>query len=400
MHVLKTSLVIASLALLAAAPATNPKKTAKANNAFAFDLYHEITKTEAGNVFFSPFSISTALAMTYAGADSTTATEIQNTMHFGPNTDAFHISYGEYLKQLDKNADGNIQLRIANRLWGEKTYVLKSSFINLNAQAYDSPLILVDFRNEPNDSRIEINNWVADRTEQRIKDLIPPRAITTDTRLVLTNAIYFKGDWLFRFDKKITKEQEFYLAKGKTKKTPFMNIKGAFSFSGNDKYKMIQLPYKGEKQSMVVVLPNKPEQLSEIEKTFTDSNFEQLNQGYKPNVILRLPKFKITIPLGLNGALHEMGIRQAFTDFADFSKMTKVNNLKITDVVHKAFIEIDEEGTEAAAATAVVIGLKTTAATEIRTEEFIADHPFLFYIIDNETKAILFMGRIMEPIIE
>jgi serpin B len=388
------------LVLMAAAPATNPKKIAKANNAFAFDLYHEITKTEEGNVFFSPFSISTALAMTYAGADSTTADEMQKAMHFGSNTEEFHASYGAYLRQLNENADGNIQLRIANRLWGEQSYALKKSFLDMNMQAYNSPLMQVDFMYQPDASRKEINNWVADKTEQRIKDLLPEASITTDTRLVLTNAIYFKGDWLYKFDKKKTKEQTFYLADGTTKKTPFMNFEGAFNFYGNGEYKMIQLPYKGEKHSMVVVLPNDPEKLDAIEKTFSAEDFAPLDYQYKPEVILSLPKFKITIPLGLNGPLQNLGIKTAFTSHADFSNMTEQNNFMISDVFHKAFIEIDEEGTEAAAATAVVVVQTSSIAKPPKPEEFIADHPFLFYIIDNETMAILFMGRIMEPIIE
>ena len=403
MHFMKTPLALASLVLLAAVP-SNPSQNvndiAANNNVFAFDLYHQITTTQKGNIFFSPFSISTALAMTYAGANNTTAVEMQQTMHFGPNTDEFHSSYGAYLRQLDQNADGNIQLRIANRLWGEKSHTLKSSFLKLNKQAYDSPLIQVDFIKKPNESRIEINDWVADKTEQRIKNLIPEDAITTDTRLVLTNAIYFKGDWLYQFNTKKTKEQKFYLEDGTTKKTPFMNFEGAFNFYGNEQYKMIQLPYKGDKHSMVVVLPNEPEQLAEIEKTFSASNFALLDYDYKPEVILSLPKFKITIPLGLNGPLQEMGIHQAFTNHADFSNMTEQNNFMISDVIHKAFIEIDEEGTEAAAATAVVMVLTSTNVEMPKPEEFIANHPFLFYIIDNETKAILFMGRIMEPILE
>lgn len=391
------------LVLMAASPSEQMLKNAdfaSANNVFAFALYNQIITKEKGNVFISPFSISTALAMTYAGANNTTADEMQKTMHFGSNTEEFHAGYGAYLRQLDKNADGNIQLRIANRLWGEKSYTLKSSFLKLNKQAYDSPLIQVDFVNKPNDSRIEINDWVADKTEQRIKNLIPENAISTDTRLVLTNAIYFKGDWLYKFDKNKTNDQKFHLADGTTQKTPFMNYEGAFTMYSNGEYKMIQLPYRGEKHSMVVVLPNDPKRLAEIEKSFSAKDFAPLDYQYKPEVILSLPKFKITIPLGLNAPLQELGIRQAFTSQADFSNMTEANNLMISDVFHKAFIEMDEEGTEAAAATAVVVMLTSSNAEPPKPEEFIADHPFLFYIIDNETKAILFMGRIMEPIIE
>ncbi len=266
------------LVLMAAAPATNPKKIAKANNAFAFDLYHEITKKEEGNVFFSPFSISTALAMTYAGANGGNATEMASAMHFEANTPDFHLAYGEYLSALEKNAKGNIQLRIANRLWGEEKYTLVQDFVDLNKTAYNSPLQKMDFKNAPDPSREKINNWVADQTEQRIKDLIPPGSITIDTRLVLTNAIYFKGDWMYQFNKKDTRDRKFVLANGSTKKTPFMHFEGALEYAETEMLKMLRLPYMGGKQSMIVVLPHKTEDLAAVEAQMNPAAFQALNR--------------------------------------------------------------------------------------------------------------------------
>ena len=376
----------------------NPKQIAKNNNEFAFDLYREIIQKEKGNVFFSPFSISTALAMTYAGANGGTADEMAKTMRFGANTENFHLAYGKYLSTLEKNAKGNIQLRIANRLWGENNYTLMPDFVAINEEAYNSPLQKVNFVSNPESSRQEINTWVANKTEQRIKDLIPPGAITIDTRLVLTNAIYFKGDWLYQFKKKDTRDRKFKLADGNAKKVPFMNFEGALDYSENSAYKMLRLPYKGEKQSMVIVLPNNTKDLSKIETDINASSFEQVFYGYQPEVILALPKFKMTLPLGLNGYLKDLGMHSAFSTNANFSNMSPSNNLFISDVIHKAFIEINEEGTEAAAATAVVMTIESVGQHDPpKPKEFIADHPFLFYIIDNETHAILFMGRIMEP---
>lgn len=388
----------AAILLLAGSPVSTPQEIAKHNNDFAFDLYSEIAKTQTGNIFISPFSISTALAMTYAGAAGDNETQMAEVMHFAPNNPAFHTDYGKYQSRLEANAESNIQLRIANRLWGEEKYKLVQDFVDLNAQAYHSPLQKMNFRSAPEGSRMEINKWVEDQTEERIKDLIPPGGINIDTRLVLTNAIYFKGDWLYQFDKKETRDKKFYKADGTKTETPFMNYVGSLNYTETDLAKIIRLPYKGEKQSMIVVLPHKTKDLEKVEAQMNASTFQSVLYAYTPEVILALPKFKMTLPLNLNGYLQNMGMTLAFGADADFSKMTPKNDLFISSVVHKAFIEIDEEGTEAAAATAVIMTLESISVYEPpQPKEFIADHPFLFYIIDDETQAILFMGRLMEP---
>jgi len=392
-------LLLVGLITVAAVPSdTEVRNIAQENNAFAFDLYKEITKKEQGNLFFSPFSISTAMAMTYAGADGSTAEEISKVMHFGPNTLAFHKSYGNYLSVLDQNAEGHIQLRIANKLWGEQHYAFNSEFIDINASAYKSSLKKVDFMSAWEASRVQINSWVARKTEDRIKDLIPQGALTTDTRLVLTNAIYFKGDWLYAFKKKDTKPRKFYTSNNTTTTVDFMNYKGGLNYFENQTYKMLRLPYKGKQQSMVIVLPHKPKDLEKVESLQSSKLLQQVWYSGMPEVIVSIPKFKMTKPLGLKNHLKTMGMLDAFKDGANFSKMTPTNDLYISDVLHKAFVEIDEKGTEAAAATAVVMTIESMAPSQPeKPKKFIADHPFLFYIIDDKTQAILFMGRIMNP---
>lgn len=375
----------------------NRVKIAHDNNAFAFDFYQKVAQENTGNIFFSPNSISTAFAMTYAGADGTTAEQMQKALHYANNDLNFHEHYGAYLKLLHQNAKGNIKLSIANQLWGEKNYQFVPDYLNLVEEAYHAPLQKVDFMGAPDAQRMSINHWVEDKTEHKIKDLLPPGSITSDTRLVLANAIYFKGDWLYQFKEKDTKDKDFHLPNGKTTSTPFMHFKGALGYYENHLFKMVRLPYKGEKQSMIVVLPNDHKQLAEVEQSINTDYFR--NVRYEgPEVILELPKFKLEKSLGLNGYLKAMGMSQAFRAGANFGKMTPSNDLYISTAVHKAFIEIDEKGTEAAAATAIVMSIESVEpSSPPPPKQFIADHPFLFYIIDDETQAVLFMGRLMNP---
>lgn len=375
-----------------------PAEIAQNNNRFAFDLYRQIAAQEKGNVFISPFSISTALAMTYAGADKNTAAEMAKTLHFDANTPEFHMAYGKYIERLEKNAEGNINWRVANRIWGDKKFILMPAFIELNRIAYRSPLQLLDFMKQPEKSRITINTWVEEQTEGRIKNLIPSGAITPLTRLVLTNAIYFKADWLNKFEKELTKDDTFTKTDGSKSSVPFMNRRGALSYAQTQTYQAVRLPYKGNKHSMAVVLPSANTTMETLEKEFGSRGFDALYSGYSPEVILSLPKFKATLGLSLGSYLQKMGMPEAFTGAANFSKMAEANNLFISEVIHKAFIEIDEEGTEAAAATAVIMMEKSSIGGERpKPIVFKANRPFLFYILDDETHSILFMGRMMNP---
>lgn len=380
---------------------TDAPSVAQQNNNFAFNLYRNIAVKETGNIFISPFSISTALAMTYAGASGSTAEEMASVMHFGPNAEAFHSSYGSYLAHLKKNAEGHIDWRVANRLFGEKKYIFLQSFLDMVSKAYASPLEKMNFLTAAEESRKIINAWVEKNTENRIQNLIPEGAISSDTRLVLANAVYFKADWLYKFKKEDTKDANFTKPDKSKKKVPFMNYTGAFHYTATALYQGIRLPYKGEKHSMIIILPTETPQLPEVEKGMASSSFDAFYYEYMPQVKVSIPKFKTTLGLSLSEILKNMGMKRAFVQGADFSKMSKDNNLCISEVFHKAFIEVDEKGTEAAAATAVVMMVTSSGpSSKPQIIEFTANKPFLFYIVDDETKSILFMGRIMEPVNE
>lgn len=375
----------------------NASKIAFNNNQFAFDFYREITHEKEGNVFFSPNSISTALAMTYAGADHQTADEMESVLHFEKNTPAFHMAYGDYLQGLEAQAEGNIELSIANQLWGEKTYTFNSDYLNLIQKAYNAPLEQVDFKFHAEDQRERINNWVEQKTNDKIKDIIPEGSINSLTRLVLANAIYFKGDWHLKFDEKDTKNKKFKNFNGSTSKVPFMNKTTTVNYAENEVFKMIQLPYKGEKHSMVLALPQEGKTITDVETHINADYLTQITQTYGSEVIIALPKFKLEHAISLGPILQKMGMEQAFKPTADFGKMTPTKDLYISEALHKAFIEVDEKGTEAAAATVVIMAVTTSAiSTPPIVRTFIADQPFVFYIIDHNTHSILFMGRIMQ----
>lgn len=375
------------------------KKIAQNNNRFGLDIYKHLSKKATGNIFISPFSISTALSMTYAGADNQTAKEIQQTFYFEDNTPVFHSNYGNYLNTLLVNADGAIDLNIANRLWGEQSFTFLNDFIEINKKDYQSPLEKVDFFLNPENSRQVINNWVSNQTHQKIKDLIPKGSINSETKLVLTNAIYFKGDWKYQFKEKNTKEKTFNLEDGTTTKASFMQRTMPLEYLETLDFQMVRIPYKGDKHSMLVVLPKEGVTLSSVEDSLHSKVVHYTSSGYMPEINLELPKFKMTIPLKLTTVLKDMGMSSAFDrGRAEFSKMSSERRLFISDVVHKAFIDVNEEGTEAAAATAVVMKAESEIGNQ-RTKpiDFIANRPFVFFIVDNETSAILFVGRVATP---
>ena len=397
---LKTLLIPSTLVLLiSAGSSSSPTQIAQNNNRFALDFYTQVAGKTKGNIFFSPNSISTAFAMCYGGANGSNAEEMAEVMHFAPNTEQFHTDFGAYNRLIEANAKGNIKLSIANRLWGEKTYSFQDDYIALLDKAYTAPLDRVNFYGNPEAQRARINTWVEDQTNDKIKNLLPEGSIDSETRMVLANAIYFKGDWLNQFKKKNTKTKKFNLEDGDKVQADYMISQRGLLYNENAVFKQIALPYKGNKQSMVVVLPHENNSMAQAEESMRKEAFSNLRYTSIQDVKLELPKFKMTIPLSLNTPLKKMGMKQAFDEGADFSKMTPSNDLYISSAVHKAFIEIDEEGTEAAAATAIVMSIATSAAPAPKPlpKEFKANRPFLFYIIDNETQAILFMGRVMDP---
>ena len=369
----------------------------KGNSDFGFDLYQNL-KEEEGNLFFSPYSISTALAMTYAGARGQTEKEMAKVLHFSLEQEQLHSSFSNLQSyQNTIQNKGHIKLSIANSLWAQKNYSFLDTFINLNKKYYGAGLNFVDFENQSETARKIINMWVEEETQQKIKELIKPGMIDPLTRLVLCNAIYFKGDWLNQFDKKRTMDADFYISHDSTIKVPMMRQKSKFKFKDFNEFSAIELPYEGNDLSMVIFLPKKIDGLVEFENNFTNDSVKvwinELLVSYKSEIFVSLPKFKTTCEFELSKMLSKMGMSSAFREgIADFSGMTGKKNLFISKVIHKAFVDVNEEGTEAAAATAVV--MKEIISTPIK---FQANHPFVFLIRENKTEDILFIGRIIDP---
>jgi serpin B len=369
----------------------------KGNTQFALELYGKLRDRE-GNLFFSPFSISTALAMTYGGARGETAAEMAKTLHFGPDQHRLHAGFAALRADLNR---GNLKKRgyevsTANALWVQKNFGLLPDFINLTRDSYHAGLNEVDFQGATEQARETINAWVEDKTQHKIKDLLQPGIISADTRLVLTNAIYFKGFWASQFKKKATREEVFKTAAGSSVKTPLMHQKARFNYMKGDDFQALELPYQAKDVSMVVFLPDKVDGLAAFEKRLMEPQLKQwLGQLRSQEVQVALPRFKLTAEFNLNKTLEALGMRQAFAaGRADFSGISgSGRNLFIQAVVHKAFVDVNEEGTEAAAATGVAIALTALPQSTV----FRADHPFVFLIRDNRSGSILFMGRMSRP---
>jgi serpin B len=386
--------------------AFDAKAVAAANNAFAADLYSKLAAKE-GNLFFSPNSIETALAMTYAGARGKTADQMAAVLHLTAGDEKVHTAFGAFMKDLnaEKGPDGKprgYQLSVANALWGQDGYGFLPEFLKTVKTNYGAGLSEVDFVKDTEGARKTINTWVEKETRDKIKDLIPEGVLDASTRLVLTNAIYFKGDWAEKFKKEDTKDKPFHLGGGKDVKAPMMNATKHYPYLDTADFQAVKLPYKGNELSMVVVLPKKVDGLANLEKQIapkmlseTLASWKQGGRFRSEEVVLTLPKFKMTREFGLGDVLAAMGMKDAFSaSAADFSGMDGQKDLFISAVVHKAFVDVNEEGTEAAAATAVGVALSSMPAEPIT---FKADHPFLFLIRHEASGAILFMGRVADP---
>ncbi|MGE3805548.1 MAG: serpin family protein [Gemmataceae bacterium] len=380
----------------AKAPLEDVKSTVTGDNRFAFELYGKIRDQE-GNLFLSPYSISTALAMTSAGARGTTDAEMVKTMHLIPEQAKRHAAFGELIRltRRDGKTKG-VQLSVANALWGQKGYPFEQAFLTTTDKNYGAGLREVDFV-QTETARQAINKWVEENTNDKIKDLIAKGVLQSDTRLVLTNAIYFKGDWATQFKKDATREAPFFLSADKQVKAPLMNQTGHFKLYQDADVQMLELPYEGKSLSMLVVLPRKKDGLAEVEKGLTADKLDTwLGKMGRPEVVVSLPKFKTTAKFELAPVLSKMGMPSPFSDRADFSGMNGgKESLFISNVIHQGFVDVNEEGTEAAAATAVVI--RPTSAAIDRPVVFRADHPFLFLIRDHTTGSILFLGRLSDP---
>ncbi len=380
-----------------AQPAADWASLVAGNTAFGFDLYDRL-RGKAGNLFLSPFSISAALGMTAAGARGKTLEEMTRVLHFPAEA---HAAFGKLIRSLNEEPDAKkrgFSLSTANALWAQKGYPWKAEYKRLVSDAYSAGLFDVDFLSAPEEARGTINTWVMKETRDKIKDLLPPGSVTRDTRLVLTNAIYFKGDWQAPFEKKATKDLPFTLADGTKVEAPLMYRVGSYLYAENDAFQVLDLPYTGRRISMTVILPRKPDGLPAVEKDLIGGKLDAILRGlrYEREVHVHLPRFKVEKSFALNEPLQALGMKSAFAG-ADFSGMhTGGEQLDISAVIHKAFVDVNEEGTEAAAATGVVVGT-TSVAPPREPKYFKADRPFLFLIRDNTTGSVLFLGRLTNP---
>lgn len=373
-------------------------------NAFAIDLFQQV-RSEHDNLFFSPLSIHQALGMTWAGARGDTEADMASTLRFDLAQDRLHPAANLLDLTLASRAepvpcegaecpDGDpFTLSIVNRLWGQEGFSFLDGFLDTLALNYGAGLQLMDFKGDPEGAREEINGWVEDQTRDRIQDLLPDGSITPNTVLVLTNAIYFKASWAKAFTEEATAEADFILSDDETIKVPTMNLTEGLMVSQTREYDAVRLPYHGDAMSMLVVAPFAGG-LEDFEANLTAEQLKTIAGDLQhANVDLYLPKFTFETDLPLTKVLQEMGMAVAFGPGADFSGMDGDGGLAITDVLHKAFVAIDEEGTEAAAATAVVVG-ETSAPV---FEPLHIDRPFLFFIMDDATGAVLFVGRMADP---
>jgi len=378
-----------------AAEAKHQKTLVQGNTRFALELYEQL-RSQEGNLFFSPLSLSTALAMTYGGARGDTAAQMAEVLHFELEPKGLHPAFGALLDSLDVSdqPDAGYRLHIANALWLQKDYAFLPKFLKMGEGHYKAGLEVVDFARATEAARQTINTWVEQRTENRIEELLKPGLINALTTLVLTNAIYFKGDWAAPFDKEETEDAPFTLADGKQVEVPLMQQTGQFGYLEDGDLQVLELPYGGEALSMVVLLPRAHDGLPALEKSLSPKRLAGwLAKLEREKVRVALPRFKTTSEFRLNKVLIAMGMRDAFSAAANFSGMDNTRSLFIGAVVHKAFVDVNEEGTEAAAATAVVM-LRAAAKPP---PVFRADHPFVFLIRDTRSGSILFLGRMIKP---
>ncbi len=374
------------------------------SNAFAFSLY-QVLKAQDSNLFYSPYSISEALAMTYAGARGDTEKAMAAALHFSLPQESLHPAFNSLdlqLAQRGKGAAGKddkgFRLNIVNAIWGQKDYDFQAQFLDILAQNYGAGLRIVDFVKETEQSRLTINNWVSDQTEGKIKDLIPQGVINNLTRLVLTNAIYFNAAWLHPFTAEATSDGPFHLVDGSEKTVPMMHQTESFRYAEGEDYQAVELPYDGNELSMVILLPEAVQFKAFEGKMAAQSVAAITSSMQSKQVNLTMPKFEYDSSFGLKEALKTMGMGIAFDMEADFSGMNGRKDLFIQDVVHKAFVAVDESGTEAAAATAVIVGLK--AAPPSQPVTLTIDRPFIFFIRDMQTGSIIFIGRVMNPAVD
>jgi len=369
-----------------------------ANNQFALDLYSQYSadpQQTGKNIFFSPYSISSALAMTYEGAKGQTAEEMQKVLHLPGDKQKIRSDFASIYTELNK-ADKSYKLNAANALWAQKDYPFVSDYFAIVEQYYGGKATNLDFKTDTENSRVTINNWVENKTNNRIKNLIPQGTISQDTRMVLTNAVYFKANWSSQFDAEDTTDGQFKLNSKETADVKMMHQTNNFSYGETDDLQILEMDYLGNDLSMLIILP-KDNSIDEVENMLSMKKLSELKKGMKnERVAVALPKFKFETKYFMKEALKEMGMPTAFSSSADFTGMSPTGELAISQVIHQTFVEVAEYGTEAAAATAVIMEVAGIGPTE-QPKIFNADHPFIFVIQQKETGNILFFGRVMDP---
>ncbi len=365
-----------------------------ANTAFALTLYRALP-ADRPNAFFSPFSISTAFAMVQGGARGRTAGEIASVFHF-PGADTLHRAYRDLLAVLAPGEDASFRLDVANRLWGGEGFAFLPGYLALTGKDYGAELATLDFQGAPEGARGKINDWVSEKTRDKIPDLLPPGSIDARTRLVLTNAVYFKGTWADTFHVDDTHPGPFRKANGDTASVPFMHRTGSYLAAEFDGFQALEIPYRGDGNSMVMFLPHADDGLPALAARFSPDSLDVWLQALtRRSVELTLPRFTLNARMDLGGVLAQLGMPAAFNPpEADFSGMDGKRDLFLSAAVHQAYVKVDEHGTEAAAATAPVMSLSSVRVPQFR---FTADHPFLFLIRDRATGTVLFLGRVGDP---
>ena len=382
-----------------AASASDLSQLVSGNSAFAFDLYQNLLGGETGNLFYSPYSISLAFAMLQAGARGDTLNQINKAFHYSLDGASLHqafnalqLNLAKAAKNTEKPDQNDYTLNIANATWGQAGYQFLPAYLDVLAENYGAGMRLVDFKTDTEKTRQLINDWVSQQTNKKILDLIPQGALDSQTRLVLTNAIYFNAAWLHTFEKSQTAAGPFTNLDGSQSSVPMMHQETDFSYAKGSDYQAINLPYSGGKLSMLMIVPDAGK-LDSFEKSLNLAQVASIRKSLSPNnVRLSMPKFRVESSFSLGSALQKLGLVDAFDPAkADLSGMDGTRDLLVTGVLHKSYVNVDEDGTEAAAATAIMVGL-TSMPTN--TVELKIDRPFILLIQDADSGAILFIGRV------
>jgi serpin B len=382
-------------------PSADAQTLVDGNNAFALEIYKTVSAQD-GNLILSPFSVSLALAMTYAAARGETESQMADTLHFDLPQEQLHPAFNALDQELASRGESKsdeekpLQLNIANAVWAEQTYPFLQEYLDLIASNYGAGIRLADFINQFETVRNEINEWVYEQTQEKIKDLLPEGVLSADTRMVLVNAIYFKADWLSQFDAGDTYDAPFHLLDGTDVTVKMMNQGTFMPYYQGDGFQAVELPYAGDTAAMDIFVPDEGN-FDPFESSLNSELFNETINGLQPtSMMLSLPKFTFESQFNLSDTLKSMGMVDAFEpDNADFSGMTAQNDLFISDVIHKAFVAVDEEGTEAAAAIAVIVDVTSAMMSDITLT---IDRPFVFIICDKPSGQILFIGRVLNPV--